>query len=344
MFQSARIKLTAWYVFIIMIVTLSFSVFMYVGVLQTTERALENQERRFEKQFDEDFRPNGMQMNQLRPRPFLDPETIVEVREKTFVTLLLINIVVFLVSSALGYFLSGRTLKPIEIMIEKQKRFISDAAHEMKTPLTVMKTDLEVTLRDKNLSVENSRKALATSIEEIDKLNNFVNHLLTQIRYQSDTPSDQKEKLDLKLLLELVVKKLGPIATEKRITLKSTLEFKSAHVLGNRKNLEVALSNLIENAIKYNNPNGEVHVSLFRLKNDVVIKIEDTGIGIKKEDLNKIFDSFYRADKSRSTKGHGLGLTIAKEIIEKHGGNISVESIAHKGSTFIIKLPLIAHI
>ncbi len=341
MFQSARIKLTAWYVLIIMIVTLSFSVFMYAGVSQTTERALENQERRFEREYDEDLRPNGMQMNQLRPRPFLDPETIIEVRERTFFILLLINIAILLFSSALGYFLSGRTLEPIEIMIEKQKRFISDAAHEMKTPLTVMKTDLEVTLRDKNLSVEDSRKALVSSIEEIDKLNNFVNHLLTQIRFQSNSFDDEKKDLDFKLFIEAIVERLSPIAIQKGVTVKSSLE--PVRIFAYAKSLETVFSNLIENAIKYNKLNGEVSVSLSRVKNVVVVKIEDTGIGIENEDLDKVFDSFYRADKSRSSKGHGLGLTIAKEIIEKHGGNISVESLEGKGSTFIVKLPIVAH-
>jgi len=142
MFKSAKIKLTTWYVTIIILISIAFSIFAYMGIAAGTKKASEVQHRRFERQY----------IRFERPEPLLDIDALIEIRNKTLVTLIIFDVAVLGISWALGYFLAGKTLKPIENMLEKQKRFVSDAAHELRTPSTAAKTELEVALRDKKLS------------------------------------------------------------------------------------------------------------------------------------------------------------------------------------------------
>ena len=179
MFKSAKIKLTTWYVAIIMLISIAFSTFAYMGIAAGTKRALEVQHRRFERQY----------IRFERPEPLLDIDALIEIRNKTLITLIIFNVAVLVISWALGYFLAGKTLKPIENMLEKQKRFVSDAAHELKTPITAAKTELEVALRDKKLSPENAKIVLNSAVEEMDKLHSLVNLLLAHTKYQIQSGS-----------------------------------------------------------------------------------------------------------------------------------------------------------
>jgi signal transduction histidine kinase len=337
MFKSARIKLTAWYLAIIMVITISFSAFLYLGVEKATERALETQRIRMERQFDE------MDLFRSGPRqlPEFNAETLIEIRQRTLLFLEIINLAVFGISASLGYFLAGRTLKPIEEMIQKQKRFTSDAAHEIKTPLTIMKTNLEVTLRDKNLSIETARESLESAIEEIDNLNFFTAKLLKQSRYQNINPKDKFVKVELSRLISGIAEKLKGLAEKRNENIICDLE--PVIIKGDKTSLEELFVNLIENAIKYNHDGENVEIEMRENEKEVEIKIEDHGMGIDETELNSIFDPFYRTDKSRNKlakDGFGLGLSIAKEIVELHNGKISVESKVGKGSVFKVTLPL----
>src|SRR3989339_482306 len=133
MFKQARIKLTLWYVAILMVVTVSFSFFVYASVDSVTSRALESQKLRIERQYNNNW---GMNRMTPPPLPHFNTETLMEIRQKTVNLLIVLNITILFLSAALSYFLAGKTLKPIEETVKKQKRFISDAAHEIKTPLT----------------------------------------------------------------------------------------------------------------------------------------------------------------------------------------------------------------
>ena len=150
MFKTTKLKLTAWYLCIIMAITFSFSSVVYLGVVRATQRALISQKRRIEHEF-------------RRTQKF-DEETFIEIREKTLAFLAFINLIILVLSGGLGYLLAERTLKPIEQMINKQKRFVSDATHELKTPITAMKADIEVTLRNKKLNIEDLRKSAVISL------------------------------------------------------------------------------------------------------------------------------------------------------------------------------------
>ncbi|OGC50412.1 hypothetical protein A2716_04365 [candidate division WWE3 bacterium RIFCSPHIGHO2_01_FULL_40_23] len=336
MFKSARIKLTLWYLAIIMLITLAFSSFVYIGVDRATRHALEGQRRRFERRFTQLNTPFGFP----RGTPMLDAETLAEIRSRTLATLLVINGAVLIISATSGYFLAGRTLKPIEEMVERQKRFISDAAHEIKTPLTSMKTGLEVTLRSESLTVKEAKKALGSAIEEVDKLHKFTGKLLKQSRYQNGNNA-KKETVNLQEVLAHVVKKLKPQADKRGEVL--VLTGTDLKITGDKDELEELFINLIENSIKYNKANKPVTISLSSEKNYAKVSIEDFGKGIPEEDLPHIFEPFYRADKSRKDsqhEGYGLGLTIAKEIVERHHGEILVVSKKNNGAKFTVKLPL----
>lgn len=342
MIKQAQIKLTLWYVLIIMSITVSISALVYRGVSDATERALEAQRKRLERRLT-DF-PGGkawMMQRPDKPMPLIDEDTLSEVNEGTMQLLILINLGILLITGGLGYILAGITLKPIDEMIKGQKRFISDAAHEIKTPLTIMKTNLEVTLRDKKLKTQDAKEALSSAITEIDKLNLFINKLLKKSRYQSGKNGLIKEKFSLTELIRKIETELYPLAKAKGISMKSKLD--EVDINADKNMMSEMLTNLIENAIKYSNSKGKVDISLKNSAKFAKIQIKDNGIGIAKDDLQHIFEPFYRADKSRSKterEGFGLGLSIVKDIVDKHHGTIKIESELSKGTIINLSLPI----
>ncbi len=336
MFKSARLKLTAWYLIMIMTVALLFSSAMYVGVYNNTYHVLEMQRRELERQYNRFNRQSGYPKLTL----LIDPNALEEIRKQTLLNLLGINLIILFAAGSIGYFLAGKTLEPIEIMVKKQKRFISDAAHELKTPLTAMKTELEVNLRDKSLTLESSKKVLRSTIDEVDKLHGFMLKLLNQSKYQNIV-SSKHTAVELNKVLDGILLKLAPMIKEKKIGVSTDL--KTLQVLGQPEELEDLFTNLIENAIKYSKPEGTINITLTKEHNYALVQVQDSGIGIAKEDLPNIFEPFYRADKARSasgSEGFGLGLTIAKEIVVNHSGTISVQSEIGKGTVFIIRIPI----
>ncbi len=339
MFKSAKLKLTMTYLLIVMVVSLMFSSFVYIGVIASTERALESQKRRFEKRLEMGPAPF--------PRPFgqermIDTETLMEIREKTFISLVFINIALFFCTGSLGYFVAKKTLNPIEEVMLKQKRFISDAAHEIKTPLTALKASLEVAIRDKNMSVSEAKTNMKDAVKDVDGLHSLAENLLIQSKVQNGI-NEQKTEIELNQLVLQIFEKLKPIFEFKNISYTFHPYDRKLYLLGYSESLKTALTNIIENAAKYNKEGGDVTVLLDHNKDTAVLKIKDTGIGISKDDLPHIFDPFYRSDKSRSknsVSGYGLGLAISQEVVSKHGGKISVKSEESIGTEFEIKLPI----
>jgi two-component system sensor histidine kinase CiaH len=341
MFKSAKIKLTFWYLFILTVVTVSFSTFVYTTEVNLAKKALDRQKVRIESRVNR-FRDS---IGAVAMPPFTDTDTLVEIKEETLFSLVILNLVILGISGALSYFLAGKTLKPIEEMLEKQKRFLSDAAHELKTPLTIMKTNIEVSLRDKDANAEDIKKTLSGTVEEINRINGFVNKLLKQGKYQSGVNGLEKKEIKISGVIKESIKDLTVLASEKEI--KILREGESSGVYGDEDSLKELFKNLIENAIKYSPNNQEVRIKLYDRNNDAITEITDKGIGISKEDRVKIFDPFFRSDKSRTRKsaeGFGLGLAICKGIVEKHGGTISVNSEIEKGSTFTVTLPIYKNI
>lgn len=332
MFKHARIKLTAYYLLVIMFVTLSFSTIVYTSTTSHIQRGLEMQEKRIR--------------NKIPPtpgfpkEPFLDNQIVSEIKRDTLITLLLINILILVVIGVPGYWLAGKTLKPIEEITDKQKRFIADAAHELKTPLTSLKTNIEVNLRNKNMGIKNARIVLEDTLKDVDYLNLLTNSLIKQSKYQNKSDLEKKG-FEIKKTIGEIITRLTPKMKEKNIKVSITGE--KLEIKANKESITELFTILIDNAIKFNKDSGKIEVTVKKINDRVVIVFKDTGEGINNEDLSKIFDRFYKTDASRSknqVSGFGLGLSIAKEIVEAHDGNITVSSKKDEGSEFVINLPI----
>jgi two-component system sensor histidine kinase CiaH len=334
MFKSARIKLTSWYLLIIMMISVSFSAFIYRMVTSEFQRRFDIIERRW-RQSEFDFMPPPP--NQTRV--FI--EDVNEAKRNVFFVLVYTNGFIATFAGVAGYFLAGKTLRPIEKAMDEQKRFVADASHELKTPLTALTTTLEVSLRDKALKLPDAKKTIGESLDEVANLTKLTNSLLSLGKYQMGKEGGFAiEKIDTKIYIENVAKKLSPISKKKGVELQ--LKLKKIYIKANRESFEKLVTILIDNAIKFTPKGGTVSVVSTAARKCFVMKIKDTGVGIAREDIPYIFDRFYRVDHSRSkieTDGFGLGLSVAKEIVKLHGGEISVESKVSKGSTFSVKLP-----
>lgn len=333
MFESARYKLTAWYVLIIMIVSVGFSVVIFNLVNVEEVRFAVAQRYRIERMYIQDDSP-------LPPEP-PDADLVAEARHRLLLILLGTNGVILVLSGVLAFVLAGQTLKPISDMVEEQNQFISDASHELRTPLTSMKSAMEVSLRDKELGIKEAREIITENIEDVDKLQALSDHLLQLAQYQKpEILQSRMEKVAVKNIVFGAIKKVTPMAKKKKITIDSN-GVEEGEIRANKYNINDLLVILLDNAIKYS-PRGKiVVVSAKRIDGSMVIKVTDEGMGIAQKDLPHIFERFYRADTARSKEsvgGYGLGLSIAKKIVDLHHGSISVKSKINEGTTFTIKL------
>jgi len=231
-------------------------------------------------------------------------------------------------------------LRRLQEAFNKEQEFMADAAHELKTPLTVLRTHWEDELSNKELP-DTFKEKLVKDIETITRLSKLINNLLLLSNSEYFQLRGDFEKLDLPLLIKEVISDTTILAELKNQTI-NTLELSQVFVMGDKTKLYQLFFNLIDNAIKYTPENGSIYISVKEEQKNAVIEIKDTGIGIPANDLPYIFRRFYRVHKDRSKKmgGNGLGLAITKLITEIHKGEISVTSNFGEGSTFIIKLPI----
>jgi len=339
-FQSARLKLTVWYLAVIMAVSLLFSLIIYRIISLEIERGLKMVETR--GKIAEQLPPRRRLPRRLEP---LSPEAIEDldrIKSRLILRLLIVNGFIFVISAGGGYFLAGETLKPIEEVMKGQRRFVADASHELRTPLTVLKTSTEVVLRKGKTSLKELKKALQSNLQEIDKLQNLTDRLLKLADYQDNSQNLDLKKIDIRKVIQNVYRKILPLAKRKGI--KITLRVKKQVIQADQEMLEEMLVIFLDNALKYTSKKGEIIITTQVDKKQLLIKIKDTGIGISQEDMPYIFDRFYRADQSRSQEkisGFGLGLSLAEKIIKAHRGSVRVESKLNQGTTFIVKLPLV---
>lgn len=255
--------------------------------------------------------------------------------------LIIFNVIVLVVGGGVSYALARRTLSPIEETLESQTRFTADASHELRTPLTAMQTEIEVGLRNPALSKSEAVELLKSNLEEVAKLKSLSEGLLALARQDNDT--SEEPSASLKETLDEALRPIQKAAQTRKIVISN-----NAHDLklkiGPRKLVELIII-LVDNAVKYSPTGSEISITSSKDAKNGIINITDQGIGIRATDLPHIFDRFYRADSSRSkidTKGYGLGLAIAKKIVDQFGGSIEVRSSVGKGSTFSIHLPLLS--
>ncbi|HQN61698.1 ATP-binding protein [Mesotoga prima] len=231
-------------------------------------------------------------------------------------------------------------LERLEESVKKQRQFTSDAAHELRTPLTAIRSIVDVTLH-RDRSSEEYVSALLQIQNEIERLSSVIDDLLIITRLENTLPKREFAVFSVSALIWEVLETMMVLAKEKNIEIETDLQ-ENLEIAGDRKHLSRAVFNLVDNAIKYTPENGKIRIAakLSESKERIEIIVEDNGIGIQLEDMERIFDRFYRVDRARSqTRGTGLGLSIAKEIVKAHGGVISVKSSPGKGSTFKVSLP-----
>jgi len=325
MFESATVKLTVWYLAIIMAVSLLFSVVIYsiastevgnrIGTIQSSSRP--------------SFNLSLNKFNSIRD---------IQVREaegNLIGSLIITNACIWLAGGFGSYYLARRTLKPIEEAHEAQSRFSSDASHELRTPLASMKTELEVALRDPGLKKQEMRELLESNLEEVNKLAKLSQTLL-QLS-QLDHKNIEREKVALRPVAKSAIERFS--GETSRIKLEGS---DSLSVTANTSSVEELLTILLDNALKYSPKKSLVTITLLQQKNLAGFTISNSGPGIPAATLPHIFDRFYQADASRTSgdkKGYGLGLSLAKKIVELHNGELSVSSAPNAITTFRVMLP-----
>jgi signal transduction histidine kinase len=230
----------------------------------------------------------------------------------------------------------------MKLLDESRQEFVSNVSHELKTPLTSMKVLAESLIgMGDGVPVEMYQEFMTDIVGEVDRETKIVNDLLSLVKMDKTDVVLDITPLNMNELIELIMKRLKPIAEKQQIEM--VLEsFRPVTVEVDEVKITLAISNLIENGIKYNNPGGFVHVSLNADHMYCYIRIEDSGLGIPEESIDHIFERFYRADKSHSREigGTGLGLAITKNAIQLHHGEIKVASTLGEGTTFDVRLPL----
>lgn len=235
----------------------------------------------------------------------------------------------------------NRMLQRMKIQEDSRQEFVSNVSHELKTPITSMKVLADSLLAQDDVPVELYKEFMGDIAEEIDRENKIISDLLSLVKMDRKSSDVNIQETNINQLIELILKRLRPIAAERNIDL--VLEsFKPIMAEVDETKLTLALSNLVENGIKYNHEDGWVHVSLNVDNRYFYVKVEDSGIGISEADQEHIFERFYRADKSHSREigGTGLGLAITRSAVLMHHGAIKVYSKEGEGTTFTVRIPL----
>jgi two-component system phosphate regulon sensor histidine kinase PhoR len=240
-----------------------------------------------------------------------------------------------------GAVVMARDLTELVRVDAMRRDFVANVSHELKTPLAAIRGYAE-TLRDGALTEPPTAQRFTERIlSQCIRLEALLDDLLTLSRLEAVAPSAERERVDLAALVQRAADLVGALAREKEVSL--TVEVEPVpEVLGDADSLERLVLNLLDNAIKYNRPQGRVLLRLQGAGDAAVVEVSDTGIGIPQESIPRIFERFYRVDKGRARDegGTGLGLAIVKHVAQAHGGQVDVESRAGQGTTFRVRLPL----
>ena len=252
----------------------------------------------------------------------------------------LLGFIAVLIASAIGYYMAGRALIPLKEAYDKQKQFAADASHELRTPLAVVMASADLLLADPSIQNPFLRQVLEDLKSEVKKMTNLVSDLLMVARSDNNALKFKIQRLDLTEILKQVIRTMTPIAEKKNIRLGGE-DFRKAMINADEQKIKQLAIILVDNAIKYTPEGGAVLIKLEKTDDSrAVFSVIDNGVGIAPENLDKVFERFYRVDKARSREmgGNGLGLAIAAEIAKLHDGKISVISQFGEGTKFTVEL------
>jgi len=256
---------------------------------------------------------------------------------KAMFTLVGIALFALGLAAVVGHFMAGKAIVPLREAYEKQRQFAADASHELRTPLSIILASAEILEKDKSVTSPFLKQIIADVHDEVRKMTKLVSDLLVVARSDNEALKLKLGKMDLVATAEQTLRMMRPLAEKKNITLTREGD-EEIIVQADESKVKQLMLILVDNALKYTQE-GNVTLRLTEKGGKVTLAVSDTGIGIGKEDLARIFDRFYRVDKARSREmgGNGLGLAIAQELTNLFGGKIKVNSELGKGTTFTVE-------
>ncbi len=325
-FKGAVIRLTAYYTLGVFCILLVFSVAVYslfsLGV-----------ERKIEIEHEDDERSALLE---VRTEPVLH-----EVTENLFDILVVSDAILLFLTLIISYLLARKTLAPLAEAYQRQKQFVADAAHELRTPLSVLKAGGEVLLEGERSSAQ-YRQFLVESQDEINRLITLSNDLLFLAR-NADRGMRTTAPFSFSEVCIAQCERLTAYAVQKGVTVAHQVPME-VMLMGSRDDMTRLVLNLLKNAVDYNREGGSVTLTLEKAHHEAVLRVADTGIGITHADIPHIFERFFKADAARTQKaatGSGLGLSIVQEIADAHGGVLRVTSAEGEGTTIELRVPCV---
>jgi len=333
MFTSATFKLTMWYLAIAMVISIGFSVVVYHLAVDELSFGLHHQTARIFQEFpvfnsDPDLRVRSNDVSQGAHHILWQ--------------LVYFNILVLATAGLAAYLLARRTLEPIAAAHERQKRFTADVSHELRTPLTSLKMSSEVALLDAKAGKDMLKSALESNLEDAGKMDLLINSLLRLTKLDSEAAQAAFGTVRLRAIVASAIAQVEKTAGLKEIAIDN--QVKAVNLHGDGDALTQLLVIILDNAIKYSPAGSRIDIASRKNDRYAIIDITDRGRGISAAALPHVFDRFYRADASRSktgADGFGLGLSIAKLIVDQHDGVITITSREGHGTTVRIELPLV---
>ncbi len=319
MLSVARLRLTAWYLLILTVIVGLLSIGLYRLVHQVQQADLHT---------DQPHRSHFLADLFARETATLAYQIIA------------VDVAVVVLAAFGAYLLAGRTLRPIELMVERQRRFAAAASHELRTPLTALRGNVEVALLQPRSSQE-YEAALQKTLATTERMSELVQDLTLLARPTADAAMIRQKTLDLTQVAHAARDQVSPLATRKGQILRVELNG-SLLVQGDQLKLEQVIVNLLDNAITYTPEGGTITLLGRRDRHNVVLTIHDTGLGIAPDHLPHLFEPFYRVGASGSAAGHaGLGLALADWTVRAHHGKLQVLSELGVGTVFTLTLPLL---
>lgn len=324
-FEKARVTLTAYYLISLLVIIFVFTLLTF----QAKESAFIRVRNTVDEVISED---NAIEQFQ---------QSFEETNQNFQERLIVADTILILLAAVFSWWMSGRTLAPIQAMLQLQKEFAADVSHELKTPLSNISLEIQTARRIHRLNPK--IVTLLVSIEEeVSRMTHMVQGLLLLVRSQQGTIDMVREKIELSVVIYKSVQTITPLATQKSVILAVGDTLPEARVWGDREQLLQVILILIDNAIKYSPAKTTISIDLDIDQSGAQIIVSDQGVGIPKQDQEAIFDRFYRSHSigDAKIKGSGLGLAIAKRIVDLHAGTIRLSSELSKGTTFYVRLPL----